>query len=122
MRPRAGVELALGLLRDPLLGPLVLVAAGGVLVELVDDRAVALPPVSATTAARALDRLAARAMLDGFRGGPAADVGPVVAAMVALSGLAVELGAAIDALDINPLIVTPAGAQAVDVLVVTRAR
>ncbi len=117
-----GVELALGLLRDPLLGPLVLVAAGGVLVELVDDRAVALPPVSATTAARALDRLAARAMLDGFRGGPAADVGPVVAAMVALSGLAVELGAAIDALDINPLIVTPAGAQAVDVLVVTRAR
>ena len=72
--PPAGVELALGLVRDPLLGPLVLVASGGVLVELVDDRAVALPPVSTATAARrALGRLRVDRLLDGFRGGPPVD-------------------------------------------------
>jgi acyl-CoA synthetase (NDP forming) len=113
----AGVELALGLVRDPLLGPLVLVAAGGVLVELLEDRAVALPPVSVATAERALDRLTARRLLDGYRGRPAVGSAGIVAAMVALSQLAVELGPAIDALDINPLIVGPAGPLAVDVLV-----
>ena len=112
-----GVELALGLVRDPLLGPLVVVAAGGVLVELVDDRAVALPPVGADTAARALGRLKVDRLLDGFRGGPVLDRAPVVSAMVGLSQLAVELGDRIDAVDINPLIVGPAGPLAVDVLV-----
>jgi acyl-CoA synthetase (NDP forming) len=116
----AGVELALGLVRDPLLGPLVLIAAGGVLVELVDDRAVALPPVSETVARRAISRLQARRLLDGFRGGPAADVEAVVAAMLGLSQLAVELGEAIDALDLNPVIAGPGGAPAVDVLVEPR--
>jgi acyl-CoA synthetase (NDP forming) len=116
----AGVELALGLVRDPLLGPLVLVAAGGVLVELIDDRAVALPPMSADTGARALGRLKVDRLLDGFRGGPALDRPAVVAAMVGLSQLAIELGDAIDALDINPVIVGPAGPLAVDVLVEPR--
>jgi hypothetical protein len=116
----AGVELALGLVRDPLLGPLVLVAAGGVLVELVDDRAVALPPVSETVARRAISRLRARRLLDGFRGGPVADVDAVVAAVLGLSQLAVELGDSIDALDLNPVIAGAAGAPAVDVLVEPR--
>jgi acetate---CoA ligase (ADP-forming) len=115
-----GVELALGLVRDPLLGPLVLVATGGVLVELVDDRAVALPPVSETVARRAISRLRVRRMLDGYRGGAAADIDAVVAAMVGLSQLAVELGQAIDALDLNPVIAGPTGALAVDVLVERR--
>jgi acetate---CoA ligase (ADP-forming) len=116
----AGVELALGIVRDPLLGPLVLVAAGGVLVELLDDRAVALPPLSWATADRALTRLVSRRLLDGYRGSPPADAGSVLAAMVALSQLAIELGDAIEGLDINPLIVGPDGALAVDALVVPR--
>lgn len=111
-----GVELALGLVRDPLLGPLVVVASGGVLVELVEDRAVALPPVDADTAARALGRLRADRLLDGFRGGPALDRGAVIAAILGLSQLAVELGDRLDAVDINPLIVGPTGPLAVDVL------
>jgi acetate---CoA ligase (ADP-forming) len=116
----AGVELALGLVLDPLLGPLVVVAAGGVLVELVDDRAVALPPVSESVARRAISRLRVRRLLDGFRGGAVADVEAVVAAMLGLSQLAVELGDAIDALDLNPVIAGPSGAPAVDVLVEPR--
>jgi acyl-CoA synthetase (NDP forming) len=114
----AGVEVALGIVRDPLLGPLVLVAAGGVLVELAGDRAVALPPVSTAVAERALGRLMVRLLLAGHRGAPPADADAVVRAMVALSGLAVELGPALDALDINPVIVTSDGLLAVDVLVV----
>ena len=65
-----GVELSIGLVRDPALGPLVVVAAGGVLVELLDDRAVALPPLSPDGARRMLDRLRLRPLLDGFRGAP----------------------------------------------------
>jgi acyl-CoA synthetase (NDP forming) len=115
-----GVELALGLVRDPLLGPLVLVAAGGVLVELVDDRAVALPPVTETVARQAISRLRARRLLDGYRGTATADVDSLVAAMLGLSQLAVELGDAVDAVDLNPVIVGPKGAFAVDVLVEPR--
>lgn len=112
-----GVELALGLVRDPLLGPLVLVAAGGVLVELVDDRAVALPPVTETVARRSISRLRASRLLAGYRGTEAVDVDGLVAALLGLSQLAVELGDALDAVDLNPVIVSPKGALAVDVLV-----
>ena len=69
-----GLELALGLMTDPLLGPLVVLAAGGVLVEVLGDRAVALPPVDEDGARRMLDRLAVRPLLDGHRGAPAADL------------------------------------------------
>ena len=114
----AGVELALGLVRDPLLGPLVVVAAGGVLVELLADRAVGLPPLDEDGALRLLDRLTARPLLDGLRGAAPADLSSVVACVRGLSQLAVELGDLIVALDVNPLIAGPTGAVAVDVLVV----
>jgi succinyl-CoA synthetase beta subunit len=113
-----GVELSLGLVRDPGVGPLVVVAAGGVLVELLADRVVALPPVSAPLARAMLERLRVRPMLAGWRGAPAADFGSVVAAIVALSQLAVELGDCVGAIDVNPLVCGPGGAVAVDALVV----
>lgn len=112
-----GVELALGIVRDPLLGPLVVVGAGGVMVELLADRVVALPPVDAAEARRMLERLAARPLLDGFRGQPAADLDAVTMAIVGLGALAAELGREIAALDVNPLTCGPAGALALDVLV-----
>jgi acyl-CoA synthetase (NDP forming) len=116
----AGVEVALGLVRDPLVGPLVVVAAGGTLAELVGSRAVALPPVSAARARRMPAGLVVDTMLDGVRGAPPADREAVTGAVLAVSQLAVELGDAIDALDVNPLIATPDGAVAVDALVVPR--
>jgi acyl-CoA synthetase (NDP forming) len=111
-----GVELALGMVTDPLFGPLVVVAAGGVLVELLGDRAVGLPPMDEDGANRLLDRLVARPLLDGHRGTPPADVSSVVSAVTGLAQLAVELGDVIQALDVNPLIAGPKGALAVDVL------
>jgi acetate---CoA ligase (ADP-forming) len=114
----AGVELALGVVRDPELGPLVVVGAGGVLVELLADSAVALPPVPAMMAREMVDGLRVRALLAGARGAPAADMDAVVGAITGLSALALELGGEFEALDVNPLICGPAGAIAVDALAV----
>ncbi len=117
----AGVELALGLVRDSQFGPLVLVAAGGVLVEVLRDRRLALPPLDEERATALLDRLATRPLLDGIRGRPPADVAAVAAALVRLSRLALDLGEHLDALDVNPLIAGPGGCVAVDALALPRA-
>jgi len=113
-------ELALGVVRDPLLGPLVVVAAGGVQMELAADRTVALPPIDEAGAARLVDRLRVRPVLDGFRGARPADLGTVLRAVVGVSTLAVELGDCVEAIDINPLRVGTVGAVAVDALVLPR--
>ena len=116
----AGPELALGLARDHELGPLLVVGAGGVLVELLADRAVALPPVGPEQARAMVGELRVAALLAGARGQPAADLDAVVAAITGLSQLAAELGDALEALDINPLICGPHGAVAVDALAIPR--
>jgi acetate---CoA ligase (ADP-forming) len=116
-----GVELALGIVRDEQFGPLVMVAAGGVLVEVLRDTRFALPPLDPERARRLLDGLSVRTLLDGVRGAPPADVDAVAAALARLGLLATDLGEWIEALDVNPLIAGPDGCWAVDVLVVPRA-
>ncbi len=116
----AGTELALGVARDPDLGPLIVVGAGGVLVELLADRAVALPPVDEATARELLAGLRVGRLLAGVRGAPPADLGAVVRAITGLSDLARELGDSLAALDVNPLICGPDGAIAADVLALPR--
>ncbi|HEY3527737.1 MAG TPA: acetate--CoA ligase family protein [Nocardioides sp.] len=119
-RQASGVEVSLGMIRDPLLGPLVMVAAGGVLVELVADRAVALPPLDRETALAAVDRLAVSTLLDGYRGSAAVDRTALADALVALGQLAVELGDHLDAVDLNPVVVGPDAAYVVDALLLPR--
>ncbi len=116
----AGVEVALGVVHDGTFGPLVVVAAGGVLVEVLHDRRLALPPVDRAGAMRLLDGLAIRPLLDGVRGAPSADTEALADAIVRLSLLATEVGGSIDALDVNPVIVSQQGCVAVDALVVPR--
>ena len=113
-----GTEILLGVVRDPALGPLVVVGAGGVLAELLADRVVALPPVDRQGALRMLRRLRAFALLTGMRGQPPADLGSVADAITGVSAIASELGGSFTVLDINPLICGPAGAVAVDALVI----
>jgi acyl-CoA synthetase (NDP forming) len=114
----SGVEVALGVVRDPTFGPLVLVAAGGILVELLQDRRLGLPPLDVPRAAAMVDALRMRPLLDGVRGAPPADVAALAAAVSRLSVLAADLGDLVQALDVNPLIVSPNGCVAVDALVV----
>ena len=114
----AGVEMALGVVRDPQFGPLVLVAAGGILVELLHDRRLALPPLDASRARSMIDRLKARPLLDGVRGAQAADVTSLAQAIVGVSWLAHDVGDLLEALDVNPVICGPGGCLAVDALVV----
>jgi acyl-CoA synthetase (NDP forming) len=115
-----GTELALGVVRDPALGPLLVVGAGGVLVEILAERAVLLAPVTRSAALAALRKLRIAPVLAGSRGQPAADLGAIADAIAGLSRLACDLGDALEALDINPLICTPAGPLAVDALLIPR--
>jgi hypothetical protein len=115
-----GVELALGIVRDPTFGPLVLAAAGGILVELLGDRKLAFPPLDEAGARRLIDGLQVRPLLDGVRGAPPADVDAVAHAVSRLSVLAADLGDMLEALDVNPVIAGPQGCVAVDALVVQR--
>jgi acetate---CoA ligase (ADP-forming) len=112
-----GLEMALGIVHDPQFGPLVMVAAGGVLIETLADRRLALPPLDEARAGRLVDRLGARLLLDGVRGKAPADVVSLAHAMSRLSVLAWDLGDLIAALDVNPLIVGPKGCTAVDALI-----
>jgi acetate---CoA ligase (ADP-forming) len=115
---RPGTEILLGVARDPALGPLVVIGAGGVLAELFADRVVVLPPVDREKALRMLRKLRVFALLSGVRGQPPADLASVADAVTGVSAIATELGGSFAALDINPLICGPAGAVAVDALVI----
>ncbi len=114
----AGTELALGAVIDPQWGPIVMLATGGVLIELLADRAVALAPLAAEEARAMIRSLQIRKLLDGYRGRPAADLGALAEAIVRLGWLAKDLASVLSEIDVNPLIVGPQGACAVDALVV----
>jgi acetyltransferase len=109
---RPGVEIIIGLVRDPQVGLLLLVGAGGTYTEILSDSVVAIPPLWPGEAEDMLSQLRIRRVLDGFRGRPAADVAGAIAAIEAVSQLASEVGNGIEQLDVNPLIVGPAGSKA----------
>jgi acetate---CoA ligase (ADP-forming) len=106
---REGVEMIVGVKRDPLFGPVVLCGFGGILVELLKDVAIGIPPLSRAQAHDMLTRLRGFPILGGARGKPPADVDALCEAIVGVSQLASSLGEQLAALDINPLIVLPKG-------------
>jgi acyl-CoA synthetase (NDP forming) len=117
----AGVgEVLIGYRIDPDVGPLVMVAAGGVYTEIYRDRSLRLAPVDAGTAAEMIDEVRGLAPLAGYRGKPAGDLAALAQAVVALSQLAAD-PAVVEA-EINPLIVRPHGEGVVAVDAVVRLR
>jgi acyl-CoA synthetase (NDP forming) len=112
-----GVEVLVGFRRDPALGPLVLVGAGGTEAELRRDVAVEIAPVTPDVARDMVERLRCLPLLCGWRGRPATDVEALVAVVVAVSELGASRGA-IAELELNPVRVAPSGAVAVDALIV----
>ncbi|MDX3861414.1 acetate--CoA ligase family protein [Streptomyces europaeiscabiei] len=117
-----GVEMVVGVTHDDLFGPTVTVGLGGVLVEVLRDSAVRVPPFAEDQAHAMLAELRGRALLDGVRGAPPADVDALVEVVLRVQRMALELGDEIAELDINPLMVLPRGqgAVALDALAVCR--
>jgi acyl-CoA synthetase (NDP forming) len=111
-----GVEVALGVVRDPSLGPLVMVAAGGVATGILDDRTFLLPPFSRQDAARAIRSLRMWPLLDGYRGAQPVDTSELERTVVALGDLALDVPEVAE-LDLNPVMCTPNGTVLVDVRV-----
>ena len=111
-RPRA-LELIVGASIDPLFGPVLLFGQGGTAVEVVADRAVALPPLNAALARALIDRTRVARLLQGWRDVPAADIGAVVDTLMAVSQL-LATEPRIAEIDINPLLCDAQGAIALD--------
>ncbi|MEU6589087.1 acetate--CoA ligase family protein [Streptomyces sp. NPDC046881] len=117
-----GVEMMVGVTHDDLFGPTVTVGLGGILVEVLHDAAVRVPPFGEDQARAMLGELRGRALLSGVRGRPPADTEALVEVVLRVQRMALELGDSIAELDINPLLVLPRGqgAVALDALVVCR--
>ncbi|MFD0373021.1 acetate--CoA ligase family protein [Streptomyces sp. NPDC127114] len=117
-----GVEMVVGVTHDSLFGPTVTVGLGGVLVEVLNDAAVRVPPFGEREARAMLGELRGRALLDGVRGAPPADVDALVEVVLRVQRMALELDGELSELDINPLMVLPRGqgAVALDALAVCR--
>jgi acyl-CoA synthetase (NDP forming) len=120
---RGGVELVLGLHRDPEAGLVAMVGSGGVNIELVRDVQFGVPPLTPAKARHMLACTRVARLMDGYRGSAPLDREAVVAALVSLGQLAEDLGDMIESVDVNPLLALPQGngALALDALVVLRA-
>jgi acyl-CoA synthetase (NDP forming) len=113
-----GFELSFGAKRDPQFGPVVMVGAGGILIEFMKDRAIALAPFDEDEAKRLIDSLALRPLLDGKRGAPASDIGALASALATFSVMVADLGDLVQEIDINPMLALPNGCVALDALIV----
>ncbi len=116
----SGVETIVGAQSDPLYGPLLLVGAGGIMVELVRDVALRLLPVGPADVGAMIDSLKIKRLLDGYRGKPPADRKALEDVALGLARFYLDHRAKIEEIEINPLIVRPHGAIAVDVRVAWR--
>jgi acyl-CoA synthetase (NDP forming) len=110
----SGLEMIVGLNRDRLLGPLVMVGLGGGLVEVLGDVAVRLAPLSDDDIVEMLHSLRSYPLLTGYRGEPCLDVGALCQVLQGVSALAEDLPE-IEEMDLNPVLVLEKGAVAVDV-------
>ena len=109
-------ELLVGIRNDGQFGHTLTLASGGTLVELVADSVTLLLPTAREDIVEALHSLKVAKLLHGFRNRPAANVDRLVDAICTIVTFAQRLGAKLDELDVNPLIVHPDGCTAADVL------
>lgn len=117
VRSGDGIEMILGIKKDPTFGTVVMAGMGGTAAEIYGDRAIGFPPLNERLARRMLEELRMRPLLQGYRGRPAAAVDKLVEALIRLSYLAADFPE-IAELDINPLLVTAGGVIALDARVV----
>ncbi len=112
-----GLELVLGVKRDPEMGSVVLFGAGGVDLELTRDVALAAAPLDEARANALIDRTRVASLIAGYRGRPPLDRPALVRALIGLSSLAWDAGDAIEEIDVNPFVLLETGGLALDGLV-----
>ncbi len=112
-----GVELIVGTKKDPVFGPVIMVGAGGVTAEVFRDRALGMPPLNESLARGMLESLKSWPLLQGYRGKPAVDIDRLIEVLMRFSYLVADYPE-IREIDVNPLLVTPDDAIALDARVV----
>ncbi len=117
-RPGA-YELIVGMLEDAQFGPVMLVGQGGVAVEVVNDKALGLPPLNMRLAREMLSRTRIYRLLKGYRNLPAANLDAIALTMIRLAQLVIDLPEVIE-LDINPLLADEYGVVALDARIKVR--
>jgi acyl-CoA synthetase (NDP forming) len=105
----AVAEAIVGVLMDPQFGPAVLFGLGGILVEVLGDRSLGIPPLDRAAAMRMVAQSRTSKILEGFRGAPKGDVEALVDVLVGVGNLALDWAEEIEALDVNPLLILPEG-------------
>lgn len=117
-----GVECILGVRRDPVFGPVVMVGSGGIFAEVLDDVALRKAPVDLAEAKRMIAELKGARRLEGTRGRPRCDIDALADAVAALSRFAAAHADVIESVDVNPFVVLPEGegGMALDALVIER--
>lgn len=114
---KRGRELYIGLVTDDPFGPVIAFGAGGTMIELINDRAMALPPLNLFLARRLIERSRVNETLDAWRGATAVDRDALEHVLLRVSEMACELPQ-LREMDINPIIVDESGAVAVDARIV----
>jgi succinyl-CoA synthetase beta subunit len=100
-----GIEMIVGVVRDPLFGPVLMVGAGGMAAELFNDACFRLAPVSEPEALDMISSLRSKPLLEGFRGIPCADVPALATLMAQLSAFASSFQDSVREVELNPVIV-----------------
>lgn len=106
---KGAVEMALGIVRDPVFGPVAMVGLGGIFIEILKDVCLRRCPFDPAEAERMIRSLKGFPLLDGARGRPEADVAALARALSALSAFAVAAGPRLLSIDVNPMLVLPEG-------------
>jgi len=115
-----GVEVIIGVTRDPVFGPAIMFGLGGIFVEALKDVSFRIAPVSPGDARDMIDEIKGAALLKGVRGKPPVDVDAIADVILRVSDLVTDYRELIEELDINPLIVYPKGVKAADAMLVVR--
>ncbi len=115
--PKDAVEMILGIKKDSVFGTVLMVGMGGITAELFGDKALGFPPLNERLARHMIESLKIYPLLEGYRGAPPKNIDKLIQVLIRLSYLAADYPE-ITELDINPLLVTPDDAVALDARIV----
>lgn len=115
---KGGVEVAFGCIKNPQFGSLVLIASGGILIEIFKDKQISLAPFGKEDALAMINRLKIKPLLEGARGADICDKEALASALANFSLLVHDLGEFIEEMDVNPIIVSSGGCVGVDAMVI----